>query len=97
VNVKGTLFTVQKALPLMQAGGSESNGKVAGPNGAAAKLGIPRSTLDLKIKQLKIEKHTIRYVPSLNSQNSGTSQHSVTPISFSSLFSMKSDWVFGLH
>ena len=38
----------------------ESNGKVAGPNGAAAKLGIPRSTLDLKIKQLKIQKHTIR-------------------------------------
>jgi hypothetical protein len=30
----------------------ESNGKVAGPNGAAAKLEIPRSTLDLKIKQL---------------------------------------------
>ena len=39
---------------------AESNGKVAGPNGAAAKLGIPRSTLDLKIKQLKIKKHTIR-------------------------------------
>jgi formate hydrogenlyase transcriptional activator len=39
---------------------AESNGKVAGPNGAAAKLGIPRSTLDLKIKQLDIKKHTIR-------------------------------------
>jgi len=39
---------------------AESNGKVAGPNGAAAKLGIPRSTLDLKIKQLKIKKHTTR-------------------------------------
>ena len=37
-----------------------SNGKVAGPNGAAAKLGIPRSTLDLKIKQLKINKYAIR-------------------------------------
>jgi len=37
-----------------------SNGKVAGPNGAAAKLGIPRSTLDLKIKQLNIKKNTIR-------------------------------------
>jgi PAS domain S-box-containing protein len=33
------------------------NGKVAGPEGAAAKLGIPRSTLDSKIKQLKIKKH----------------------------------------
>jgi formate hydrogenlyase transcriptional activator len=39
---------------------TKSNGKVAGPNGAAAKLGIPRSTLDLKIKQLNIKKNTIR-------------------------------------
>src|ERR1700687_3692732 len=37
-----------------------SNGKVAGPNGAAAKLGIPRSSLELKIKQLNIKKYTIR-------------------------------------
>jgi PAS domain S-box-containing protein len=36
---------------------AECKGKVAGPNGAAAKLGIPRSTLDSKIKQLKIKKH----------------------------------------
>ena len=30
--------------------------EVAGPSGAAAKLGIPRSTLDLRIKQLDIKK-----------------------------------------
>jgi formate hydrogenlyase transcriptional activator len=30
---------------------AECKGKVAGPEGAAAKLGIPRSTLDSKIKQ----------------------------------------------
>jgi PAS domain S-box-containing protein len=36
---------------------AESKGKVAGPEGAAAKLGIPRSTLDSKIKQLRIKKH----------------------------------------
>jgi PAS domain S-box-containing protein len=35
---------------------AESKGKVAGPEGAAAKLGIPRSTLDSKIKQLNIRK-----------------------------------------
>jgi formate hydrogenlyase transcriptional activator len=35
----------------------ESKGKVAGPNGAAVKLGIPRSTLDGKIKQLRINKY----------------------------------------
>jgi formate hydrogenlyase transcriptional activator len=39
---------------------AESNGKVAGPNGAAAKLGIPRSTLGMKIKQLKIKKSSVR-------------------------------------
>jgi PAS domain S-box-containing protein len=36
---------------------TESKGKVAGREGAAAKLGIPRSTLDTKIKQLGIKKH----------------------------------------
>ena len=45
---------------LIEAALAESNGKVAGPSGAAAKLGIPRSTLDLKIKQLNIKKNPIR-------------------------------------
>ena len=41
---------------MIEAALAECNGKVAGPEGAAAKLGIPRSTLDSKIKQLKIKK-----------------------------------------
>jgi formate hydrogenlyase transcriptional activator len=45
---------------LIEAALAESNGKVAGRNGAAAKLGIPRSTLAFKIKQLNIKKHKIR-------------------------------------
>jgi len=45
---------------IIEAALAESNGKVAGPNGAAAKLGIPRSTLDAKIKQLSIKKYSIR-------------------------------------
>ena len=45
---------------LIEAALAESNGRVAGPDGAAAKLGIPRSTLDTKIKQLKIKRHTVR-------------------------------------
>jgi len=45
---------------LIEAALAESDGKVAGPNGAAAKLGIPRSTLDLKIKQLTIKKNTVK-------------------------------------
>jgi transcriptional regulator with GAF, ATPase, and Fis domain len=39
---------------------AESNGKVSGPRGAAAKLGIPQSTLDSKIKALKINKQRFR-------------------------------------
>ena len=45
---------------LIEAALAESKGKVAGPGGAAAKLGIPRSTLDLKIKQLNIKKTALR-------------------------------------
>jgi transcriptional regulator with GAF, ATPase, and Fis domain len=41
---------------IIEAALAASGGKVAGPNGAAAKLGVPRSTLDSKIKQLKIHK-----------------------------------------
>jgi PAS domain S-box-containing protein len=45
---------------LIEAALAESKGKVAGPNGAAAKLGIPPSTLHLKIKQLNITRNAIR-------------------------------------
>lgn len=42
---------------LIEAALAETRGKVAGANGAAAKLGIPPSTLESKIKQLRIKKH----------------------------------------
>jgi len=42
---------------IVEAALAESKGKDVGPQGASAKLGIPRSTLDSKIKQLKIKKH----------------------------------------
>jgi DNA-binding NtrC family response regulator len=42
---------------MIEAALAESKGKVAGTEGAAAKLGIPRTTLDSKIKQLRIKKH----------------------------------------
>jgi formate hydrogenlyase transcriptional activator len=38
----------------------ESHGKIAGPAGAAAKLGIPRQTLESKIKRLSIDVHRFR-------------------------------------
>ena len=41
---------------MIEAALAKSRGKVAGPRGAAAKLGIPASTLESKIRQLGIEK-----------------------------------------
>jgi transcriptional regulator with GAF, ATPase, and Fis domain len=45
---------------MIEAALAQTNGKIAGPSGAAAKLGIPPSTLHLKIKQLHVKKNTIR-------------------------------------
>ncbi len=41
---------------VIEAALSESGGRVYGPSGAAAKLGMPRSTLESKIRSLKINK-----------------------------------------
>jgi len=38
----------------------ESGGRVSGPSGAAAKLGIPGSTLETKIRSLKIDKNRFK-------------------------------------
>jgi len=38
----------------------ESGGRVSGPTGAAAKLGIARSTLESKISSLKINKYKFK-------------------------------------
>jgi transcriptional regulator with GAF, ATPase, and Fis domain len=38
----------------------ESGGRVYGPSGAAAKLGVPRSTLESKIRSLKINKNRFK-------------------------------------
>ena len=45
---------------MIEAALAESKGRVSGPLGAAAKLGIPQSTLDSKIKALKIDKYRFR-------------------------------------
>jgi transcriptional regulator with GAF, ATPase, and Fis domain len=42
---------------IIEAALSESGGRVYGPSGAAAKLGVPRSTLEHKIRSLKIDKN----------------------------------------
>jgi formate hydrogenlyase transcriptional activator len=39
---------------------AETRGRVAGPNGAAVRLRLPASTLESKIRALKIDKHKYR-------------------------------------
>jgi formate hydrogenlyase transcriptional activator len=45
---------------IIEAALSESGGRVYGPSGAAAKLGMPRSTLEHKIRSLKINKNRFK-------------------------------------
>jgi formate hydrogenlyase transcriptional activator len=45
---------------MIEAALEECAGQVAGPQGAAAKLGMPRQTLDSKIASLRIDKHRFK-------------------------------------
>src|SRR5882762_1353778 len=45
---------------MIEAALAESAGRVSGPGGAAGKLGIPRATLDAKIRRLGINKHRFK-------------------------------------
>jgi PAS domain S-box-containing protein len=45
---------------IIEAALSETGGRVYGPSGAAAKLGIPRSTLESKIRSQKIDKNRFK-------------------------------------
>jgi PAS domain S-box-containing protein len=47
---------------MIEAALRESQGRVFGPSGAAAKLGIARSTLESKIRSLKIDKNRFRAI-----------------------------------
>jgi PAS domain S-box-containing protein len=57
-----------KEKEIIEAALRESGGRVYGPSGAASKLGIPRSTLESKIRSLKINK--IRFKATDSSKNS---------------------------
>ena len=46
-----------REVELIEAALAETHGRIAGPSGAAAKLGIPRQTLDSKIQRLGIDKY----------------------------------------
>jgi transcriptional regulator with GAF, ATPase, and Fis domain len=53
-----TLESIEKEI--IEKALADSNGRVAGLDGAAAKLGMRRTTLDARIKQLNIKRYTIR-------------------------------------
>jgi DNA-binding NtrC family response regulator len=46
---------------IIEAALAETRGRVSGPSGAAAKLGIPPSTLDHRIRALKIHKSQFKF------------------------------------
>jgi transcriptional regulator with GAF, ATPase, and Fis domain len=45
---------------LIEAALAETRGRVSGPDGAARRLGVPRSTLEYKIESLRIDKYRFR-------------------------------------
>jgi PAS domain S-box-containing protein len=53
-----------KEKEIIEAALRESGGRVYGPSGAASKLGIPRSTLESKIRSLKISKSRFKAMDS---------------------------------
>ena len=62
--LSGTLATHEKAI--IEDALRASGGRVFGPSGAAARLGIPRSTLESKIRALRINKNRFRARPAKN-------------------------------
>jgi PAS domain S-box-containing protein len=50
--------TAEQERKIIESALTETRGRIAGPNGAASKLGIPRSTLETKIRRLGIKKHS---------------------------------------
>jgi formate hydrogenlyase transcriptional activator len=55
----GRLSTIEET-EMIENALAGSRGRVAGPDGAAAKLRIPRSTLESRIRSLRIDKNRFR-------------------------------------
>ena len=56
---------VKQEKQIIEAALAESNGRISGAAGAAAKLGLPSRTLDSKIKRLKINKYKFKLPPGI--------------------------------
>ncbi|HET7452373.1 MAG TPA: sigma 54-interacting transcriptional regulator [Thermoanaerobaculia bacterium] len=48
---------------MIEAALAQTRGRVSGPSGAAARLRIPSTTLESKIRKLRIDKHRFRSIP----------------------------------
>jgi formate hydrogenlyase transcriptional activator len=58
VALNGHLLAQEKEI--IEAALTQSHGRISGPAGAAARLGIPDSTLETKIKRLGIDKYLFK-------------------------------------
>jgi DNA-binding NtrC family response regulator len=54
---------VNRERDIIEAALAESRGRISGPSGAAIKLGIPRTTLEARIRGLRINKHRFSEQP----------------------------------
>jgi formate hydrogenlyase transcriptional activator len=54
---RGLSALVDREMEMIEAALAEAHGRISGPSGAAAKLGIPRQTLESKIRRLGIDKY----------------------------------------
>ena len=52
---------IERERALIEAALAESGGRVSGPAGAASKLGIPRQTLESKMRSLGIDKYQLKH------------------------------------
>ena len=53
---EGLSSLADREVELIQAALAETHGRISGPSGAAAKLGIPRQTLESKMRRLGIDR-----------------------------------------
>jgi formate hydrogenlyase transcriptional activator len=53
----GLAALTDREVEMIEAALAETHGRISGPSGAAAKLGIPRQTLESKIRRLGIDKY----------------------------------------
>jgi formate hydrogenlyase transcriptional activator len=57
---KGLSTLSTREVEIIEAALADCNGRIAGPSGAAAKLRIPRSTLESKIRRFGIDKYLMK-------------------------------------